>query len=360
LNTVRLIELIYPHGQSASCPDAIGRHLAAELEPNYEVRLHDWDRFGALTPRSDAALVGHAHPLPGTLFRRSSRKKGWARVVLLQPFSHDFRQVGYLRNIVPRCDEFLAITGPYWTRNLSHTPFAPWAQGMVQVDLAVDTHEFPPVKSRTQPPGHRRFLYVGSDESPKNLSYLDAIARELNGFEFHWIGTGRRSWPHLRTRGYHDLASDAGRQLIDEFDLMITVGSADANPAAIVEGMAWGLVPICTRESGWDTPGRLFFLPRDDVGTAAKILRELQFVPSVALEAVRHHNWHALREHYNWRRFADQVRTALETDRTRQWERLPHTASTTMALGQASGWWSPLRPRVWLRALMANATSRAK
>ena len=33
---------------------------------------------------------------------------------------------------------------------------------------------------------------------------------------------------------------------------MITLGSADANPTTILEAMAWGLIPVCSVQSGYE------------------------------------------------------------------------------------------------------------
>jgi len=353
MSGITTVELVYPHGPGVACPGAIGRHLAAELSGDYEVRLHDFDSFGSLAPRGDAALVGHAHPAPGRLFARSARAPGWGRVVLLQPFVHDFRQVGYLRNVVPSCDRFLAICGPYWTEDLGGTPFAPWAPSITQVDLAVDTADFPRLRSHSSAPGGRRFLFVGSNDAYKNLGYLDAIAGELSEFEFSWIGSGRSRRANLRRLGYQDLGADSSRELVSGFDFLITVGNADANPATIVEAMAWGLVPVCTRQSGWGEPGRFCFLPLDDVHGAAEELRRLQYRPSAALDEIRLHNWQMIESHYCWPRFADQVRGAIEGEPVRV-PQLHWRTRAAMALGHATGPLSMLHPRTWVRWLRAS------
>src|SRR5512132_2659791 len=85
--TVTTIHLVYPHGPSISCPDAIGRHLGERLRPHFQVLQYDWDETRALEPGPDDVLLGHPHPAPWTIFRRSARKAGWRRIVPMTPFN---------------------------------------------------------------------------------------------------------------------------------------------------------------------------------------------------------------------------------------------------------------------------------
>jgi hypothetical protein len=78
--------------------------------------------------------------------------------------------------------------------------------------------------------------------------------------------------------------------------------------------MAWGLVPICTPQSGYqDHPG-ITNIPLDDPAGAEAILRRLQAAPDEELRALQQINWTALDCHFNWQRFARQVIEAIESD----------------------------------------------
>src|SRR6185503_18178356 len=84
--TVGRVHLVYPHGDRISCPDAIGRHTAAGLRASgYQVVAHDWDETGVIRPDPGDVLIGHPHPAPWTIFRRSAQRPGWRRVLLLSP-----------------------------------------------------------------------------------------------------------------------------------------------------------------------------------------------------------------------------------------------------------------------------------
>lgn len=307
------VHLVYPHGKAASTPDAIGRHLAAGLSEHYEVVQHEWDDCYRIKPSQNGALVGHAHPMPGTVFRRSLAP-GWSRTVLLQPFIPTFTSAGYLVSVLPKCDWALAIAGGYWFESIQGSPFSVWLPKLRRIDLAVDQSEFPPIKTAFNAPGHRRCLYIGHDAWNKNLPYLIDIARRLPEVEFAWIGNGKTAPGPLRRYGYMDLSTPEALALVKESDFLVTVGGQDANPTSLLEAMAWGLVPVCTPQSGYCGVPGIFNVPSDDPDAAACRLRELLALPEHDLELIQSQNWKMLGAHYNWGRFTREVVATIESE----------------------------------------------
>ncbi len=310
---VTTVHLVYPHGSRVSTPDAIGRNLGARLGDRYRVVYHDWAARYAIRPEPGAALIGHPHPLPGTVFRRSSRRPGWGRVLMLAPYAGDLAQVAFEDAVIGDCDLFLAITGPYWFARVADSRCSHWAPRMVRLDLAVDRADFPPLKTAFNPPGERRFVYVGHTGRYKNTGYLGEIARRSPGVEFAWIGAGGRAIPGVRALGRQDFSDIAARGLIAGFDFLITVGRADANPTTILEAMAWGLIPVCTPQSGYEGLPGIVNVPLDDAASAATIVRDLQARPDDELRRLQRENWQALDRDYSWDRFAAVVVDAIES-----------------------------------------------
>jgi glycosyltransferase involved in cell wall biosynthesis len=309
------LHLVYPHGPRISTPDAIGRHLAERLAPDFRVRHHNWDSCRPIYPEPGDCLVGHAHPYPWTCFRLSLRQPGWRRRILLQPYVHgDNRQAAYLDSVIPQCDWFLSITGRHWFTRVDESPFAHWRPKMIHVDLAVDRREFPPVKTAFSPPGHRRLVYVGHTAAYKNTPYLSQIAAELPECQFSWIGSGRKTIHGVRAAGALDFATEGARNLLGHHDFMITVGRADANPTTILEAMAWGLIPICTPESGYEGYPDIINIPLDAPAEAARIIRHWQAAPDADLHAMQRRNWELLDRHFTWARLGAQVRSCLQDD----------------------------------------------
>lgn len=309
------VHLIYPHGTAISCPDAIGRHLADHLRASYEVRTYDWDEFGVIRPADGDVLLGHPHPTPGTIFRRSIGSKGWSRRLLLSPYHHgDEHQVAHLERWVRRCDEFLAITGAYWFDSIGSGPFSSWAPKMTHLDLAVDRSDFPVIKRGFALPGHRRYLFIGHSGWTKNPAYLDAIASRLPPGSVGWIGRERHAVPHVTAYGTRDFQTEDARNLVAEHDFLLTVGRADANPTTVLEAMAWGLIPVCTKESGYYREDGIINLPLDQPDAAVRILTDLQYLPTQKLLELQHHNWLRIDSHYNWARFGNDVTAAIQCD----------------------------------------------
>jgi len=311
------VHLVYPHGDNVSCPDAIGRQLAARLSRQYRVLLYDWQVFGKVQPGPNDVLIGHACEIYMTLFRRSCHAEGWKRVLLMSPYCHgDDHQIAYNERIIRHCNLYLAITGNYWFSGICDSGFAHWLPKMRQLDLAIDRKEFPVLKCAFNPRGSRRFLYVGRDgvtSRYKNTEYLVDIAAAMPETEFGWIGTNA-SHGNIRTLGLHDFRTDKSRKLLAEYDFLLTVGQADANPATILEAMAWGLIPVCTPQSGYCGYEGIVNVPLGSLAATVDTLRNLQEAPEAALHERQWANWQILDNHFNWDRFAAQVIAAIESD----------------------------------------------
>jgi glycosyltransferase involved in cell wall biosynthesis len=308
------VHLVYPHGNRISTPDAIGRELGRRLETSYEVVYHDWFDRDVIHPEPGDVLLGHPHPDPRTVFRRSARQEGWRRRLMLSPFVHsDLRQVAFLGGILPDCDLYLAITGPYWYQAIQESQCSHWLPKMIHVDLAINRGDYPPLKTSFGAPGKRRVVYIGHTDRYKNTPYLSEIAARIPESDFAWMGRGGRDIRGFTPLGSIDLGSQAGRDLAAQFDFMLTVGSADANPTTILEAMAWGLIPICTPTSGYAAIPSIPNVPVDDADAAAAIVRSLLSASEPDLLSMQSANWRLLDEHYTWDRFAAQVVEAIES-----------------------------------------------
>lgn len=309
---IRTVHLVYPCSDSVATPYAIGRHLGNRLRSRYEVINYEWNDRGRIRPKPGEVLVGHACPERGTVFRRSCADPRWERVILLEPYCHGDDQDAFVESFIRHCDLFLAITGVYWFCDIANGRFAHWLPKMRHVDLAIDRGEFPPLKTAFAPPGQRRFVYIGRDARYKNLGYLAAVARRLPAGQVSWSGHNT-GYPELSSLGWVDFGSDEGKRTVSGFDFMITVGDADGNPTTILEAMAWGLIPVCTPQSGYVGFRGIPNVPLNDVEVACGVIRDLQEASEDTLLAMQHENWRLLDERFNWDRFAAQVVEAIES-----------------------------------------------
>jgi hypothetical protein len=313
------VHLVYPHGPRISTPDAIGRQLGRRLEAHYDVRYYDWDERRTLRPAPGDVLLGHPHPAPWTIFRRSAGRAGWRRVLAMAPYQHGQpNMIAYMEAVMGRVDQYLAITGNHWFQGVGASPFAHWQPKLVHLDLAVDRADFPPLKQWFNPPGKRQMVYIGlagrsARTRYKNTAYLQAIAAALPAHPIRWVGSSVRRLPGLAPAGYVDFATPAGRAVVADCDFLITVGRADPNPTTILEAMAWGLIPVCTAQSGYSGQAGIVNLPLDDLPGALAVLKRLQHLPEAELLSWQAQNWALLDAHFNWDRFARQVREAIES-----------------------------------------------
>jgi glycosyltransferase involved in cell wall biosynthesis len=307
------VHFIYPTGPRISTPWAIGRKVTEHLARRFTVVNHELDEDRAIEPAPGDILLGHSWTEPWSVFRRSMLHPGWGRKLLMQPFAPgDVRQTYWHPEVARHCDRFLAITGRHWIETLSSTRLAHLAPKLIHLDLAVDRADFPRTKQAFNPIGRRRFLFIGNYPWYKNLPFLDAIAGRLPEVEFAWMGPPKKRYRHLRQLGPRDFSQVAARVEAAGYDFMITTGSADANPTTILEAMAWGLIPVCTPQSGYSGYAGIPNVPLDDVAGAAAIVTRLQQASAAELEAMRADNDRLLDSHFTWPRFCAQVEAAID------------------------------------------------
>ena len=126
-----------------------------------------------------------------------------------------------------------------------------------------------------------------------------------------WIGSGS-DYAGLRKLGRLDFATTEARKVVSEYDFLVTVGKADGNPTTILEAMSWGLIPVCTPQSGYEGYESIINIPLGDAAGSVRILRNLQEVPESTLHRYQLANWHLLEDHFNWDRIGRDVIDAIE------------------------------------------------
>ncbi|MDI9330769.1 MAG: hypothetical protein QM527_05565 [Alphaproteobacteria bacterium] len=360
-----MIHIVYPHLDRPTPPHVIGVRLAQALQALGPVRLYDHQKPICIRPRPGDVLIGHADPCPYSTLRWSWRQPGWQQRVLVQPFILDANEHGHLDDLIVSCDWFLAISGDHWMRQLANSRYAGLTPKIRQLDLGLDPGDFPRLKPRLAPPGQRRWLYIGNDHPGKGVDVLNRLAQAM-GQQINWIGPHRRGakrrYPHLNVLGPMNWADPMAQRALAEHDFLLMAGPFDACPTAVLEAMAWGLVPVCAPTTGYEgTPG---VLPVDTTSVieAVQTLQQYQHTPDADLQAVRQAGSDLLRERYTWTRFAQQVTATVAqgpapaltpgpqergiSPRPQRWNR---ACLATMVRAMV-----PLRLRPWLRGLRSS------
>lgn len=360
----RTVHFVYPHGNRISCPDAIGRETGRRLRQwGYRIAHYTWDDFRRIEPGDGDVLLGHPHPNPFTIFRRSVGSWGWGRRVAMFPFAHGLTgYAAFADAAVRQSDQVLAITGRYWTETAPASAFAHWCPKLVQLDLAVDRKDFPVIKRSFNPPGRRRVAYIGHTATYKNPGFLMRIAAAMPDVEFSWFGftLNRTPLTGFRAMGPHDFQDPSSQDLLAGNDFLLTVGRSDPNPTTILEAMAWGLIPVCTPESGYSGYDSIPNVPLDDVAGAVRVLRELQDAPDARLEEMRQANWDMLDQHFTWDRFAGQVRAAIESPQSPPVGPEPLSRRVRLMRAAATADTSWLRPKNLASYVYRGLTGRSR
>ena len=312
-----MIHLVYPHKNKIKTPDVIGHKLFNYLTQFRPVTAYEWDEFRTIKPQPGDILIGHVCPAPFTIMRNSLNQPGWKRKIIIQPYNEDINQIGFLDQFIDHCDSFLAITGPYWFARINESPYQRWLPRMIHLDLAVDLKLFPKIKTKFNPPGQRKFLYIGNDTIYKNLNYLEDIVKLSKNLEVHTFGKVNKKRRFVN-HGFIDFNNSEARSTIAQYDFMITVGYADANPTTIIESLAWGLIPICTPTSGYENFPGVINIPLNDPKTVLTRINELQMLPELELNKIQNQGAQILVEHFNWDRFLKQVSEEINRTNTPQ------------------------------------------
>ena len=307
------IHFIYPRDATRnSSPFCIGNEIGDRLARDYDVRFYGWRDKVTIQPGPGDVLLGHPHWQRSSVFNRSVRHPGWARRILMAPYVDDLRQIACYDRHMDVCDLFLAITGNYWFDRIEQAAIRRWRPKMRHMDLAVNRAHFPFTKTTFNPPGQRRFVYIGHTAHNKNVGYLSQLQRECPDADISWIGRGRKKIPGLHVLGLRDFSQPQARAEVAQFDFMITVGAMDANPTTILEAMGWGLIPVVTMQSGYERRAGIVNVPLADPAGAQAVFHDLQQRSDESLRALQQEGQRALDEHYYWDRFYADVRRAID------------------------------------------------
>jgi hypothetical protein len=306
------VHFVYPRDPARhASPFCIGNEVGDRLQRDFDVRFYGWRDTLTITPQPGDMLLGHPHWRKDSIFERSVRQPGWARRILMAPYVDDLRQVAFYDRHMDLCDLFLAITGNYWFARVDQCTGRRWAPKMRHMDLAVNRAHFPFVKTRFNPPGQRKFLYIGHTAHNKNVGYLSQLQRQCADADISWMGKGRKKIPGVVPLGLRNFADPAVLQEVAGYDFMITVGAMDANPTTIMEAMGWGLVPVVTRQSGYENSPGIVNLPLADVAGSQQVFHHLQTCPNDELLDLQRRGQARLDSHFHWDRFYADVKQAL-------------------------------------------------
>ena len=190
-------------------------------------------------------------------------------------------------------------------------PFAHWTPKLRHLNMAVDCTKFAHLKKRFNPPGKRRFFFIGNSGGYKGTHLLSLLFGLAKDQQCAWIGSDR-SWPNLIHHPSATLDTTYMEQVAEECDFFVTMGDSDANPTTILEAMAWGFPVCCTPESGYLDDAIFYRLSTRDMRHNLSVLDQLQKTPSAELLDRAAHARTVVEQDFSWARFGSTVRSEVE------------------------------------------------
>lgn len=286
------------------------------------VKYYDWQergQRGVTDVGEDDIILGHPSYEPDSILRWMFANTPRCRAkCTIHPFAHAMPELNSgAEPLVAQADRIFAISGPYWLDTIDQSPFAHWKSKIVRLDMAIDAGRYPFLKERFNPPGRRGLVYIGREGKEKGTDILYRTVERLPQMPFYYYGSLADDSPLRRLPNFHggvkvhteDLAF--ARRLAADADIFVTFGRSDANPTTLLESAAWGLIPCCTRTSGYYEGERcdnvFTELFADDIDRNARILTELNHAPEGALRSRNLASRQVIEQKYNWPNFCQRL-----------------------------------------------------
>ena len=331
--SMRLVKrkLVHPEWQEFDWPKplkaplSITYQVAKRLAGKYRVKLYHLKERIDLKPEQGDILLGHLWPDPDSVVFRSLDNPDFARKILIGPFNHDARQWSALRtsgrvrpfagvppdlwwayDAMSRCDRYIAICGDHWFDTLDRSFLAPFRDKAVHVNMALDTADYPLVKQEFNPPGKRRFFYIGRHAHEKGADLLEELAAAIPGFEGGYICPGKELAGWHRISPPRKLTPEFMQRVAAGYDIFINMSRADAQATTILEAMSWGFPVACTRESGYGNDD-FFYLDLHDRAKNISTIEWIQQMRGEDLHEMVRRNRQAVSEKYGWDTFVRRV-----------------------------------------------------
>jgi len=295
-------------------PLSISFHVAHSLSDRFDVKLYDLRSRWPITPRRGDILLAHPSPDPRSVSSQAFDDPRFARKILLSPYNADLGQTGWLSDLMPKVDRYVAISGEPWF-NEFRSPFIERHGGKIcRVDMGIDPDDYPLVKRRFSPPGARRFLYIGrvstfGDE--KGISLLERLASRIEGFSGGYVCRGGEIEGWRKISSPRPLDLPFMEAVAREYDVFINMSRFDAQVTTVLEAACWGFPVACTPQSGYREKS-FFTLSVDDDDANRQVIETIQRLPSEHLARLARRNRELVATKYSWDRFAESIRSVVD------------------------------------------------
>jgi len=283
---MRAIHFVYagdPNGNSINSPFTITQNLFQELKSTgLHVHYYDWCHTGPLHPVGpDDIIIGHPNYPPNTATRRLFRSSATPHKFLIFPIHHGIPSINLpFSDLVARARHVFGIMGPYWYDTLEHSQLAAWKDKITRLDMAIDSTSYPYCKQKWNQRGHRVFTYIGCDRPEKGLKHLyEIFSRVPHTLHVYGNVDGANplhKLPNVKLNGYTITSAKFGQDLCNMTDAFINTSISDANPTTLLEAGCWGLVVVCSPQSGYYGTTNPFLSL--DIGNIQSCINQINYI----------------------------------------------------------------------------------
>lgn len=315
------IDFFIPWKKPLRSPHASSRNILHNLKQFGRVRFYSLYEKGCITLQPNDIFIGHPVAKGGFSYESRPEEDERDSVVsntlrknrdnhnkyIILPFANDIKLVSWAKDLVENyADKIIIIGGEIWTRDWKNTPFGKvsW-DNVLRLDNGIDPEEYPRVKFSFNPPQKRKFLYIGHCGWYKNTKELERIAEQMPGFEGGHIGAGSvKGWKKIAD--FADLTPEFMSKIAKEYDIFVTVSTADAQATTIMENTCFGFPIACTPETGYEAPSIIRLDTGDTAGNITKLLALKNADEAVLLKYVEE-NLAYVKKNHSWKTSVDKI-----------------------------------------------------
>jgi hypothetical protein len=290
----------------------VGRFLrekAAELGYDYHYQNLDDTTPCAFGP--DDIVIGHTWWDGG--FMHQALDADIKAKFILQPYSHGMvssGDVGMVLDLFGKADHLFLITGKHWWQTMESSPFAPLKPRATRLDMAINAALHPHAKTRWNKPGERAICTIGADIPAKGYRHVAELAR-VAGLRYGHFGSARpETFEHVPCMTLHGgmiFTPENAAKLCDNYDALVVIAEADANPTVLLEAASWGLRVYCNQEAGY-LPDQPFHATRlFDLSFNVNQMRRFQQADEYDLRAESQDLRQTVSRFHSWRKFTQTL-----------------------------------------------------
>lgn len=291
-------------------PLSITYNIAKSLSAKFRVKIYDLRERIDIKPEDGDILLGHIWPDTESIVWRALNNIKFHKKYLIGPYNHDPSQISWTYKAVEKCDKYFAICGRYWIDTFENSPLKVFKEKIVHLNMAINTTDYPLVKSSFNPPGRRKFFYIGRTGKEKGVDLLEKYAEIVPGFKggYVCVGSDIKGWEKISEP--RKLTPEFMKKIAEEYDVFINMSRADAQVTTVLESMSWGFPVACTHESGYSEEN-FFYLDPNNQDINKSMFSTIQQLRNEKLIEMSHTNRKIVESKYSWDMFLNILENNL-------------------------------------------------